>query len=117
MATAGAFGPQSPAIARIRTLPPSTTIYSDRPDAIYFLTRRVARSIPATSNPMTGQPNPNLAADNRELRQRITGSDVFVLFTADYRSYLEDAQRLQKELGLIPTFRTTDARFLRRRVN
>ena len=113
----GRLWSESPAIAHIRTLPPSTTIYSDRPDAIYFQTHRVARSIPATSNPMTAQPNPNLTADNRELRGRITGSDVFVLFAADYRWYLEDAPTLEKELGLIPTFRTTDARFLRKRVN
>ena len=59
----------SPAIAHIRTLPTSTTIYSDRPELIYFLTRRVARSIPATSNPMSGQPNHNLPAEIQELRR------------------------------------------------
>jgi hypothetical protein len=110
----GRIWAESPSIARIRTLPESTTLHSDRPEAIYFLTGRIAQSIPATSNPMTGRPNRSLAAENRELRRQITRRDVFVLFSADYRSYLEAPERLEKEVGLTPTFRTTDARFLRR---
>jgi hypothetical protein len=105
----------SPAIARIRALPANTIIYSDSPELIYFRTRRVARSIPATVNAMSGQPNRNLSAEIQGLRRRLTRNDVFVLFTRrDYRWYLEDAPTLAKELGLLPTSRTADAIFYHR---
>lgn len=103
----------SPAIARIRALPSSTRIYSDRPDAISFLTGREARSIPAISNPIAVQANRQLASDIQDLRQRLTKNDVFVLFNTGRKYYLEDATSLTKELRLVLTSRTADATFYR----
>jgi hypothetical protein len=104
----------SPAIARIQTLPTSAAIYSDRPELIYFLTHRVARSVPATTNPMSGQSNSELPAEIRTLRRGLTRRDVVVLFAAR-RWYLEDAASLEKELRLVLTSRTADASFYRKR--
>lgn len=111
----GRVGSQSPAIARIRTLPQSTIIYSDRPEFIYFMTGRTARSVPAGVNPMSLQPNHSLANDLRELRGHLTPSDVLVLFADDLMSPPNDRPQLEKELGLVLASRTTDAAFYRTR--
>lgn len=97
-------------IARIRSLPPDLTIYSNGPDAIYYLTGRRAILIPEKIVFVTGQPNPNYEAELEKMKTDLKERrGVLVYFnTLPERWFLPAESELKTRLSLIANSRAED---------
>ena len=101
---------ESPTIARIKTLPAETIIYSNGYDAIYYVTDRRARLIPEKVIHGTGRPNamygPEMARMKIDLLRR---QGVLVYFyTLPERQSLPSEIELQETLNLRPIAKSND---------
>lgn len=101
---------ESPTIARIKTLPAATIIYSNGYDAIYYLTDRRARLIPEKVIHGTGRPNamydPEMARMKIDL---LRDQGVLVYFyTLPERQSLPSEIELEETLKLRPIAKSND---------
>jgi hypothetical protein len=105
---------ESPTVARVKTLPEGTLIYTNLPEVLYLHTGRTPRSIPRQRYLMTGQPNrefsSQLAAVNRELR---TQCGVVVYFrTRPEQKSIPGEQQLRARLSVRPVAEAADGLIL-----
>ncbi|NLX10652.1 MAG: hypothetical protein GXY36_13425 [Chloroflexi bacterium] len=93
---------ESALMAQIEALPPDTLIYSNGPDAIYFLTGRAAWRIPAERQAGTLEPNPDYAAEVAQMGARLAAEGGVMAYfeTIDWRWYLPAAAELTARLPL-----------------
>lgn len=71
---------QSPAVPAIRSLPFST-LYSNKPGAVYLLTGRNAYVTPTPLDPVTDQERPNYLENLNEMQERVRrGEAALILF-------------------------------------
>lgn len=109
----------SPTLAAVRRLPPSATLYSNGPDAIGYLLRRPARSLPVHVQPRTGRDDPAFpfVAQAAAARATLARGNAYVVFLdgVDWRFYMATENELVRRLDLIPVARFTDGAIYRSR--
>jgi hypothetical protein len=88
-------------VALVEELPSGQAIYTNAPEALYFLTGRSALSIPRKINVMAQRPNAEYAAEVETMRQELAAGGLFIYFTTLGRSSLAQQRELQTELGLV----------------
>ncbi|MDQ4098163.1 MAG: phospholipid carrier-dependent glycosyltransferase [Actinomycetota bacterium] len=95
-------------VDEIRSLPPSTRIYSNFPEAIYVVTGREARLLPKQR--LAGDRIPrHLAARTARLRDDVrAGEGIVVYFIHAYRDLLPSPRELTALLGVQPRFGLPD---------
>ena len=99
----------SETLAQVRTLPLSQTVFSDEPEAIFFLLDRRASSIPVRDDPIADRPHDAYVVQLRRLREQIArGTALVVLFDGERREYLPDDEELLARTGLVRLRRTGD---------
>jgi hypothetical protein len=101
---------ESETIAWIKTLPPSVELYSNGPDAIYFLTGRSTASIPWRIDKVTGSVTRSSSSRLDQMAARLRGGNAYlVLFTAiDWRGYFLSERELTELLPLALLDRKSD---------
>lgn len=94
---------QSEIIARVRSQPEGTLIYSNGPDAIHILTGRYARGLPARFNPGTRSVYDTHTARLDSIRDELAEhGGVLVYFnTITHRDYLPSEHELKEAMPLV----------------
>jgi len=100
----------SPLIAEVGRLPAETTIYSNMPDAILFLTRRSVAWIPSKISYTSGRANPLYRPELEGMRQELETGGVVVIFDQVERDWLAPTSELVDDLGLQLTIETVGGR-------
>jgi 4-amino-4-deoxy-L-arabinose transferase-like glycosyltransferase len=101
---------QSETIEWIKTLPTGVQLYSNGPDAIYFLTGRSAVSIPWKLDKVTGHASADLSSRLSQMADRLReGNSFLVLFDAiNWRGYFPSEDELRRLLPLTLVTRKSD---------
>jgi 4-amino-4-deoxy-L-arabinose transferase-like glycosyltransferase len=71
---------KSKSIIYVNSLPKEISIYSNAPDAIYFLTGKPASYLPNKSNSTTSLSNPNFLIEMINLKDKLNQKDTYVVF-------------------------------------
>jgi 4-amino-4-deoxy-L-arabinose transferase-like glycosyltransferase len=89
-------------IDEVRTLGPTTPVYTNDVGALFFHTDRVARPVPHKAGPLTGRPNPAYQAELDEVAEALRRGGVLLYFTAvpARRESLPAPAELAGRLGL-----------------
>jgi len=97
-AQVGNLATNSPANTALRravaAIPPSTLLYSDRPDGVWFVSGRAVRLLPTTHNASTLKKNPRFDAEMSSLRADLCGHPATV-------AYALSNGDLQPSLGVV----------------
>jgi len=93
---------ESPVIAALHNLPPDVAVYSNGPDAIWFLTGRATSTLPPEKDYLTGEANPDYRAELAEMTERVRADNgVVVYFSAiKSRPYLPTEEELRRAMAL-----------------
>jgi 4-amino-4-deoxy-L-arabinose transferase-like glycosyltransferase len=90
-------------ISLVNRIAPAHPIYSNAPDAIYFLTGRPARELPAPIHHWTGLPRPEYPAEMRSLERATRDSSAVVIyFDTMERKHMPEITDVARELGIAP---------------
>ncbi len=81
-------------IQMLREMPAGQTIYTNRPQAVLLLVGRGAYFLPTPTNPATGQPRENYAADLEKIRLAVNEGKVVVAIF-DVPALRENSQEAQ----------------------
>lgn len=100
---------KSEIIELTRNLPAETPIFSNAPDALYFLADRRTLGIPKKSNAMTQQPNSHYEDELEMMRQTLeTEEGVVVYLTKLGRASASQEAELQRQFALSLLAQTGD---------
>ncbi|HUQ64429.1 MAG TPA: hypothetical protein VM121_11800 [Acidimicrobiales bacterium] len=93
---------QSPVVATVRTLPPEVPVYTNGPDAIWFLTGRATKELPPEKDYLTGKPNPHYRAELAEMTERVRAGQGRVVYFSVIKSrpYLPTVDELRQVMPL-----------------
>jgi 4-amino-4-deoxy-L-arabinose transferase-like glycosyltransferase len=92
---------QSKMLARVRTFPPGTVIYSNGADVIEMLTDHRANGLPARYDATTKIANPNYLTDRQKIRSELVASrGVLVYFRRIQRAHHPTEAELRQKLHL-----------------
>lgn len=104
----------SPTLAAVQRLPLRARLYSNGPDAIGYVLRRPARSIPMHFGLRTGRDDPRFPypAQLARLRGDLARGGAYVVFLngIDWRFYMAGEAELVRSLGLVLVDRQADGR-------
>lgn len=102
-------------MAVVATLPVTTSIYSNAPEAIYFQTGRMALRIPSSYQSANRRPNPDFASEMSAMGAQLqTGQAVIVWFDAGERGSMPEEAELVQEFSLQPLAEAPDGTILAR---
>jgi hypothetical protein len=92
----------SEVIDQVRALDPSTPVYTNAVDALFFHTGREAAAVPEKNTFLTGRPNPAYRAELQAMGDRLGTGGLLVYFTAvpARRAFLPTPPELAQGLGL-----------------
>jgi 4-amino-4-deoxy-L-arabinose transferase-like glycosyltransferase len=100
---------ESETMARLDTLPASTQIYSNSPDAIYLYTGRAARPLPVKELRMPHRANPDFPVEVAAMRQALAEhGGAIVYFDAVPAVSYPTVQELNEALGPVRVDRAAD---------
>ena len=99
---------RSQTIAALGELPEDITAFSNRPDAVYFLTGRQLLSIPMKTDPHSLKDDPRYDSELAQLRQSLEEGGVLVYFGSAGPLYVPSRSELLAELPLKPVAVTND---------
>ncbi len=91
---------KSRVVEALRTMPESTFIFSDRPDAVYFLTERPARSLPPRWSPGTLGENVAFEKEMTRLCEQLANGALVVYFRPPARRYVLSESELTARFPL-----------------
>lgn len=106
-------------MASIRRLPITTPIYTNGPQAIYYLTGRPAATIPWKVDLVAGRENARYADELAELHDRLASDTAVVVYfnrLAD-RWWLPSEEKLREALPLVALTRSSDGTVYRQRAD
>lgn len=98
----------SQTLTALNKLPENITIYSNAPDAIYFLTNRHALAIPRKFSSNTLEENGKYNSELQSMREDLEGGAVLVLVDLVTRRYLPTESELLDVLPLTLMIKTGD---------
>lgn len=106
---------QSETMRRVTELPAGARIYSNGRDAIYILTGRAARWIPAPVDAETRQPRPGYAPEIEEIRAALRAEDASLVWfdLISWRWYLPSRPDLYQRLPIRRESRLRDGEIWR----
>jgi 4-amino-4-deoxy-L-arabinose transferase-like glycosyltransferase len=106
---------ESPTIRRVKALPSDVRVYSNAPDAIYFLIGKLTEWVPPERNYLTGLPNSGYLGQVTAMGERIRSrKGVLVYFNGiTWRPALPSARELREELPFLVVEGTGDGFILR----
>ncbi|MBU1708643.1 MAG: glycosyltransferase family 39 protein [Proteobacteria bacterium] len=89
-------------IKMIKSLPSGTLIYSNGPDAMFFLTGREIKMIPLKVSPTTRQANEHFEDELKRMWKKINNESgiLVILNFIEWRWYLPDKKELEQKLSL-----------------
>jgi hypothetical protein len=91
----------SKSIQFVNSLPKDTSIYSNNPEVIYFLTGRYTSSLPYKENPTTTLSNPNFQIEMINLTNDLSCKDTYVVvFEKTDRAFLPSQKELTNDYHL-----------------
>ncbi len=97
---AGVNWQSSRTIAALRTLPPDAVVYTNAPDAVYFLTGRVTKSVPARIIFWTGKPNRSYREQLAQMVQELSGTaGRVVYFDHGDKRFVPSQRQLESDLA------------------
>jgi 4-amino-4-deoxy-L-arabinose transferase-like glycosyltransferase len=105
---------ESKTVHRVRSLAPEIPIYSNAPDAVYYLTGRPAILVPEKTVFITGRLNQNYETELAKMGSRLkTEEGALVYFnTLPERWYLTSESELEERLALREVLKETDGSIL-----
>jgi hypothetical protein len=77
---------ESPVLATVRALPPGVPVYSNGPDAIWFLTGRATKVLPAEEDYLTGRANPQYDQQVAAMSVRLRAGGGLIVYFPMIRS-------------------------------
>lgn len=104
---------ESPVIAAVRNLPPGVPVYTNGPDAIWFLTGRATEMLPAEEDYLTGRSNPHYRTAVGDMGARLRAGNGLVVYfqgiksrhslptVADLRRFISLQQLAADQVGTI----------------
>jgi len=99
---------RSEAVEYVRSLDPGRPIFSNRFDALYFLTGKPAIPIPRKANPITLRTEEGYAGDMLRMGRALEASDGVLVYFSTTRWYMPSAAELQQELHVEPLLTFSD---------
>ncbi len=101
---------QSEIIQRIRRLSPAITIYTNGPDAIYFLTGRIAYLIPCKTFPIDRKANDAYASEMAKMQKRLREKKAVLVYLNNirWRWYIPSESEINKQFPFLITIKSAD---------
>lgn len=91
----------SPIFETVRALPSQVIIFSNKPSAVHYFTRRAVRSIPARSNPHSGSMNPQFDREITSLKELLENDRAVIVYLKNVGgAYLPTEDELSRALPL-----------------
>ncbi len=102
---------ESPLLAQIRSLPAETHIYSNAPEAVYFIAGKPAARLPRLFEVSAQQANQNFDRELAEIGEEMqAGQAVIVFFDQQGRQTNPSELDLNKRLPLLTSYQANDGR-------
>ena len=100
---------QSETLRQISDLPPRFSVYTNAPAAVFLLTDRAVRTLPARLRPGTGADDPDYGSRLAYMEKQIAGDQaVLVYFRTESRNWDPSEEELRERLPLRPIATAAD---------